>query len=204
MTKEFQRLRQFGNAAMTQVKIGKIPSSSSVADWLQIGTVGQASGLNGAFQLASRSGALDADLTGLAVFIGATATKGLKCPIKSQAVKPKKTILACTNILSRTAIELLRHQPVWLSNKDLIVDHRSEYLWSELIGLCVISSDSQVLGTISKIENFGASDIVELESATGQSLAIPLVATYFDMSFDQTSKHLSLIVAAATFDDCWA
>ena len=71
-----------------------------------------------------------------------------------------------------------------------------KYLFNDTLAI----SDSKI--EIKAVDNFGATDIISIESSQGL-LDIPFVKQYFDMSFDSSSSEIRLIVDPDLFSDCW-
>ncbi|MEC7399659.1 MAG: ribosome maturation factor RimM [Pseudomonadota bacterium] len=77
---------------------------------------------------------------------------------------------------NRTAAEKLRGTTLSVSRNDLPPLEDGEFYHSDLIGLAVVTDSGEVVGEVRALENFGATDIVEIEKPDGKSFMIPLTA----------------------------
>ena len=75
---------------------------------------------------------------------------------------------------NRTAAEKLRGTTLSVSGNDLPPLEDGELYHSDLIGLAVVTDSGEPVGEVRAIENFGATDIVEIEKPDGKSFMIPL------------------------------
>ena len=75
---------------------------------------------------------------------------------------------------NRTAAEKLRGTTLSVSREDLPPLEDGEFYHSDLIGLAVVTDSGEPVGEVRAIENFGATDIVEIEKPDGKSFMIPL------------------------------
>lgn len=75
---------------------------------------------------------------------------------------------------NRTAAEKLRGTTLSVSRNDLPPLEDGEFYHSDLIGLAVVTDSGEPVGEVRAIENFGATDIVEIEKPDGESFMIPL------------------------------
>lgn len=75
---------------------------------------------------------------------------------------------------NRTAAEKLRGTTLSVSRNDLPPLEDGEFYHSDLIGLAVVTDSGEPVGEVRAIENFGATDIVEIEKPDGKSFMIPL------------------------------
>ena len=75
---------------------------------------------------------------------------------------------------NRTAAEKLRGTTLSVSRNDLPPLEDGEFYHSDLIGLAVVTDGGEPVGEVRAIENFGATDIVEIEKPDGKSFMIPL------------------------------
>ena len=75
---------------------------------------------------------------------------------------------------NRTAAEKLRGTTLSVSRNDLPPLEDGEFYHSDLIGLAVVTDSGEPVGEVRAIENFGATDIGEIEKPDGKSFMIPL------------------------------
>lgn len=186
--------------------------------WIEIAVVGKAAGLSGEFFLGRYEGEL-APATSV-VRIGKNDEQSQIFGVESVKKKGKRTALKLEGVRSREDARNLLHRRVWVKKDELEVAE-GEYLWSDLIGREVrihsstvngqrCSDDSQggsqsyrVVGKVLGVNDFGAGEVVEIESDAGARILLPFNHTFFDMAFKSGEKHLILIVSLSTIEDLW-
>ncbi len=77
-------------------------------------------------------------------------------------------------VTDRNAAEALRGTLLAVPRASLPDLPAGEFYWHDLIGLPV-EADGSVVGTVVSVDNFGASDIIEIEKADGGRVMVPLV-----------------------------
>ncbi|MDG5747331.1 ribosome maturation factor RimM [Qipengyuania sp. XHP0207] len=77
-------------------------------------------------------------------------------------------------VTDRTAAEQLRGTALCVSRDDLPPLEAGEFYHSDLLDLAVVSDKGEPLGRVCAVENFGASDIVEIEKPDGKTFMVPL------------------------------
>lgn len=79
-----------------------------------------------------------------------------------------------TEITDRTAAEKLRGMLLAVPRADLPPLLEGEYYHADLIGLPAVSTTGEALGVVIAVENFGASDVLEIEKPDGRRFMIPM------------------------------
>ena len=74
----------------------------------------------------------------------------------------------------RTAAEALRGIELTVPRSALPPLEEGEYYHADLIGLAAVSDAGESLGTVIAVENFGASDILEIERPDGRRFMVPM------------------------------
>lgn len=173
----------------------------STPQWLHIGTVGRTWGLKGDVFISGRDRPLPEDLREL--YLGSSPSSARPLKIDSQWFRQGRPGLRFFGIRSPEAAQALTGQDLWLSRSDIRIDETSEYLWVDLIAKDVVDTAGAILGKVHSVYNYGASDIIELRATDGKRLAIPLVATYVDLSFSSKDSVIRLTVEAEVFAEAW-
>ena len=79
-------------------------------------------------------------------------------------------------IADRTAAEKLRGTLLTVPRSALPPLEEGEYYHTDLIGLAALSNAGEPLGTVVAVENFGAGDVLEIESPDGKRFMVPMRA----------------------------
>ena len=98
-------------------------------------------------------------------------------PRKLLGIKGTSTapIARFEGIPDRTAAEKLRSTLIEIDRAALAPLDGDEYYHADLIGLPCVDAAGSPLGTVSAVENFGASDLLEVEREGGLRSLIPFV-----------------------------
>ena len=120
---------------------------------------------------------------------GALTLKSLRDDNKGGA------IARFAEVTDRAAAETLRGTALSVPRSALPPLEDGEYYHADLIGLAAVSDAGEALGTVVAVENFGASDILEIERPTGKLFMVPMVESAVP-EWDE-----SRVVVAAAFAD---
>lgn len=77
-------------------------------------------------------------------------------------------------VSDRTAAEQLRGTALSVSREELPGLEEGEFYFSDLLDLPVITDKGEAVGRVCAVENFGATDIVEIEKPDGKKFMVPL------------------------------
>lgn len=100
---------------------------------------------------------------------GALTVKSLR-PTKDGA------IARFAEINDRNAAEKLRSTVLTVPREALPELGEGEYYYSDLLGLPCVSTEGTDLGKCVAVENFGASDVLEIQKADGKKFMVPMTA----------------------------
>jgi 16S rRNA processing protein RimM len=76
-------------------------------------------------------------------------------------------------VFDRSAAEALRGSLVEIDRSALPPLEEGEYYHADLIGLAAVNADGNCVGTVAAVENYGAGDLLEIETESGKSSMIP-------------------------------
>jgi len=133
--------------------------------------------------------------------IGKTLATAALCKVKGLKQQGPRSIIRVSTSQSRNSAESISGFQIFVEKSCVPIDD-DEFLWDDLSGMALVDSDGTEVGVIESVENLGASDFVVVVSEKNGTLEIPVVATYFDMTF--ATDPLQLIVPLATFDGLWS
>lgn len=149
---------------------------------IQIGEIATAHGIKGFVKLRSfvDDESLFEDGT---VFTGETGTRTLSFKIKGAV---KNDLLAeVQGVSDRNGAEALRGTKLYIDRGALPETDDGEYYIEDLKGLTVVDSQGKEIGTILSVENFGASDLLDIKPQSGQSFYIPFTDdTVLEVDFE--------------------
>jgi 16S rRNA processing protein RimM len=89
------------------------------------------------------------------------------------AFRPSKTgeaVIAFKEVQGRLAAEAMRGTELFVARSALLEPDEDEFYHADLIGLEARDGDGRVLGKVAGVHNFGASDVIELARADGDSV----------------------------------
>ncbi len=135
-----------------------------------IGEIATAHGIKGLVKL--RSFVEDTDLfKNVAVYTGETSQKTISLTLKNQL---KGDWLAeVKDIADRNAAELLRGTKLYIDRDSMPDADDGEYYIEDLKGLRVIDVAGKEIGTVLSVENFGASDLLDIKPQSGDAFYVP-------------------------------
>ena len=99
---------------------------------------------------------------------------GRELTLKSLRPGPNGAVARFAEIADRNAAEALRGTELTVPRSSLPPLQEGEYYHADLIGLPCISTTGEALGKIVLIENFGASDVIEIERPDGARFMVPM------------------------------
>ena len=77
-------------------------------------------------------------------------------------------------VQDRTAAEQLRGTALAVSREALPSLEEGEFYFSDLLDLTVVTDTGEPVGRVCAVENYGATDIVEIEKPDGKKFMVPL------------------------------
>ena len=95
--------------------------------------------------------------------------------LKITAFRPTKggeAVIAFEGVSDRNAAERLKGAELFVDRAALPQTHEDEFYHADLIGLEARDAEGRVLGKVSALHNFGASDVIELKRPDGDSVLL--------------------------------
>ena len=133
-----------------------------------LGRILGAHGIRGAVKLRS----FTTDPTSIATYGPLQTTDGREIEIARMKAVPDGFIADLKNIKDRNQAETLKGQDLSLPRERLPAADEAEIYLVDLIGQDAFHNDAK-LGTIIGIENFGAGDLLDIETGAKESLLVP-------------------------------
>ena len=97
----------------------------------------------------------------------------------------KTAVARFEGISDRSAAEALRGSTIEVDRSSLPPLDEGEYYHADLIGLPAVDAGGDMLGTVSAVENYGAGDLLEIETEGGKRSLIPFKAGIADLEEDR-------------------
>lgn len=100
---------------------------------------------------------------------------GRTLTLKSVRPGPQGAVARFAEVADRTAAEALRGTLLTVPRDSLPALPPGEYYWHDLVDLPVVDEGGAALGQVVGVENYGASDLLEVQLAGGRRVLVPLV-----------------------------
>jgi 16S rRNA processing protein RimM len=84
--------------------------------------------------------------------------------------KPGEAVIAFAEVGDRNAAEGLKGTELFVARAALPAPDEDEFYHADLVGLEARDSEGRMLGKVAAVHNFGASDVIELTRADGDSV----------------------------------
>ena len=163
-----------------------------------IGAVTSAHGVRGQFKVKP----FTAEPEDVAAYGPVCLADGRRLTLKIKAVAKNLLICEAGEIKDRTAAEALRGQTLSVDRDRLPQLAEDEHYHADLIGLAVQRDDGKALGQVVGLHNFGAGEILEVESPGAGKTQTELYPFYppFLVNVDLTAGQIILATGAAASD----
>lgn len=92
----------------------------------------------------------------------------------------------------RNTAESYRGVEIAIEESQLPQLEEGEYYWRDLVGLTVVNMAGEELGTVKKMMETGANDVLVVKTTSKEELLIPYVPEYSVMKVDLESKQITV------------
>jgi 16S rRNA processing protein RimM len=152
---------------------------------IQIGKITGAHGIKGEVKVLSL--AADAGLLFRDAGVFTAAEDGLTLQLTARPeAKPGLFISKIDGVTDRTAAEHYTNTALYIDRDDLPETDDDEFYLSDLEGLDAVTPEGKKLGTITGVQNFGASDLADITGPDGKNFYIPLADPFLiEVDFDE-------------------
>jgi 16S rRNA processing protein RimM len=79
------------------------------------------------------------------------------------------------NINDRDSAMALKGQNIYSEKDDLESLDEDEHYWEDLIGMTVVGDTRETVGAVCSVNNFGASDLLEVQTCEGKKFYVPFI-----------------------------
>ena len=146
-----------------------------MAELILLGVVGAPHGVRGEVRIKTFTG----DPLGIADYGPLTDSKGRSFEITD--IRPAKEVVVARlkGVTTREQAEALNGTELFVARDKLSADEdEDEFLHADLFGCSVIGPDGAVLGTVTTVENYGAGDLLDIETPDGRSVLMPFTKAF--------------------------
>ena len=146
-----------------------------MSDLILLGVVGAPHGVRGEVRIKTFTG----DPLGIAGYGPLTDGKGRSFEITE--IRPAKEVVVARlkGVTTREAAEALNGTELFVDRDKLSANEdEDEFLQADLIGCSVVTADGVVLGTVTAVENYGAGDLLDIETPDGRSVLMPFTKAF--------------------------
>lgn len=143
---------------------------------IALAAVAGAHGVWGEVRLKLFSNSIDSLATNETLYVG-----GVERRLISIREAAKMAVARLEGIADRAAAESLRGSLVEIDRSALPVLDEGEYYHVDLIGLEAVDAADNPIGTVTAVENYGAGDLLEIETKYGRRSLIPFKGGIADL-----------------------
>ncbi len=93
---------------------------------------------------------------------------------------------------TRTQAEKLVGAEIWVSKEDLLELLEGDYYWFQLTGLKVFTTDGEYLGTVTRLLETGANDVLVIANESAEEILIPYIKDEVVKSVDLNQKLITV------------
>lgn len=167
-----------------------------MSDLILLGIVGAPHGVRGEIRIKTFTG----DPLAIADYGPLTDSKGRSFEITD--VRPAKEVVVARlkGVSTREAAEALNGVELFVARDKLPEsEDEDEFLQADLIGCSVIGPDGATLGTVSAVENYGAGDLLDIETPDRRSVLMPFTKA-FAPRIDISARRIEAEPPAGLFE----
>lgn len=137
-------------------------------DRIALAAVAGAHGVKGELRLKLFTDSIDNLARHESVYVGSAEHR-----LESVRAGPSGAVVRLSGVSDRSGAEALRGSLVEVDRSALPPLEEGEYYHADLIGLPCFDGDGNALGRVAGVENYGAGDLLEVETSDGKRSLIP-------------------------------
>ena len=168
-----------------------------MADLILLGVIGAPHGIRGEVRIKAFTG----DPLAIAEYGPLTDRKGRSFTIAD--IRPAKEVVVARikGVATREAAEALNGVELFVSRDKLPEsEDEDEFLQADLVGCAVVGPGGVALGTVTAVQNYGAGDLLDIETLDGRSVLMPFTKA-FAPRIDVAGKRIETLPPAGLFED---
>ncbi len=157
-----------------------------MSDQILLGVIGAPHGIRGEVRIKAFTG----DPLAIADYGSLTDRKGRSFDISD--IRPAKEVVIARikGVATREEAEALNGVELFVARDKLSAsEDEDEFLQADLLGCSVVGPDGAALGTVTAVENYGAGDLLDIETPDGRSVLMPFTKA-FAPRIDITARRI--------------
>ncbi len=165
-------------------------------DLILLGTIGAPHGIRGEVRIKAFTG----DPMAIADYGPLSDEKGRRFEIAELRPAKEVVIARLKGVTSREAAETLTGLKLFVPREKLPdPEDEDEFLQADLVGCAVVGPDAAVLGTITAVVNFGAGDLLDVETPEGRSVLLPFTKAFVPV-IDIAARRIEAVPPEGLFE----
>ncbi|MBX9910051.1 MAG: ribosome maturation factor RimM [Beijerinckiaceae bacterium] len=168
----------------------------STENLILLGTIGAPHGIRGEVRIKAFTG----DPMAIADYGPLSDGKGRRFEIAELRPAKEVVIARLKGVTSREAAETLTGLKLFVPREKLPdPEDEDEFLQADLVGCAVVGPDAAVLGTITAVVNFGAGDLLDVETPEGRSVLLPFTKAFVPV-IDIAARRVEAVPPEGLFE----
>jgi 16S rRNA processing protein RimM len=160
-----------------------------------LGTIGAPHGVKGEVRIKAFTG----DPMAIADYGPLSDEKGRRFEIAELRPAKEVVIARLKGVTSREAAETLTGLKLFVAREKLPdPEDEDEFLQADLVG-CAVTGPDGVLGTITAVANFGAGDLLDVETPDGRSVLLPFTKAFVPV-IDIANRRVEAVPPEGLFE----
>lgn len=121
--------------------------------------------------------------------------------LKVLRVTPKGVIARVTGVADRNGAEALRGRELWVERQAMPEPEEDQFYHEDLIGMTAVDAAGAEIGRVVAVQNFGASDLLEIKPAAGGATELIPFTKAFVPTIDLTAKRIVVAMRYAESEE---
>lgn len=155
---------------------GKSNTALNAPNYVNIGKILGAHGVRGLCRALSYADSDAIFSSGRTFYFRGPGQRMIPFEILEADRQPRRLLLRIRGVGDRDAAEKLAGSEIWVKKSDLPPPEEGAYYWFDLIGLTVVTTRGEILGTLAHILPTGGNDVYVVQDANGRETLIPALA----------------------------
>ncbi|WP_332684695.1 ribosome maturation factor RimM [Bosea sp. (in: a-proteobacteria)] len=162
-----------------------------------LGVIGAPHGIKGEVRIKAFTG----DPLALAEYGPLTDEQGRRFEIASLRPAKEVVVARLKGVTSREGAETLNGVRLFVERSRLAApEDEDEFLQADLVGCSVFAPDRAILGKVTAVANYGAGDLLDIETPDGRSVLMPFTKA-FAPRIDIVGRRIEALPPAGLFED---